>query len=73
MDPHDLDDEDMTWPQGDVPGVAALAGLDPAEDLRRENGELRSALLLALVQLRNTATASQLTAEQIANCISGGT
>jgi len=33
-DPYD--DDTYSHPQGEIPGVSALAGLDPADDARRE-------------------------------------
>lgn len=48
-----VDGDDYTYEltQSAIPGVAELAGLDPAEDMRRENLTLRTALLEARADL----------------------
>lgn len=66
-----FDDDTYSHPQGEVPGVSALAGQDPIDDVRRENAALRAALLTTLVQLRSTASTNSLLASRISELLGG--
>ena len=66
----DGDDYDLAYRvQGEIPGVSELAGQDPADDLRRENVELRRLLLRALVHIRADVSTGQVLASQIAEML----